>query len=324
MSLANKIIEERKKKGWSQEDLAEKLGISRQSVSKWESAGSVPDLQKIIQLSSLFGVATDYLLKDNEAFSNNDFEEAGPYVTQEEANSFLLLKAKQSPEIANATSLCILSPVLLLVLNAFSESKMYFISDSIAAGLGCSVLIMLVAIAVFIFIRSGIKMNHYRYLEEESFKTESRVIEMAKTKSNEFENKYSASIAVGVVLCIVSAIPLIIAGAFDASDSICILSVALLLVLISIAVNIMIRVGMIKNSYDTLLEEGDFSKKEKVAKKKMGAFSVSYWCVSTAIYLLWSFLTDRWNFTWIVWPVVGVLFAAVSLLFRKLIKVDNV
>ena len=48
MILADKIIEERKKNGWTQEDLAQKLGVSRQSVSKWESAGAIPDLKKII------------------------------------------------------------------------------------------------------------------------------------------------------------------------------------------------------------------------------------------------------------------------------------
>ena len=50
MILANKIIEERKKNGWTQEDLAQKLSVSRQSVSKWESAGAIPDLKKIIQI----------------------------------------------------------------------------------------------------------------------------------------------------------------------------------------------------------------------------------------------------------------------------------
>ena len=50
MILADKIINERKKNGWSQEELAEKLSVSRQSVSKWESAQSTPDLQKIIQI----------------------------------------------------------------------------------------------------------------------------------------------------------------------------------------------------------------------------------------------------------------------------------
>lgn len=52
MILADKITEERKKNGWSQEELANQLGVSRQAVSKWESAGAVPDLQRILQLSS--------------------------------------------------------------------------------------------------------------------------------------------------------------------------------------------------------------------------------------------------------------------------------
>ena len=64
MILADKITEERKKNGWSQEELADKLGVSRQAVSKWESAGSTPDLQRVIQLAQLFDVSTDYLLRD--------------------------------------------------------------------------------------------------------------------------------------------------------------------------------------------------------------------------------------------------------------------
>ena len=54
----------RKKYGWSQEELAERLDISRQSVSKWESGASIPDLERIVGMSQLFGVTTDYLLKD--------------------------------------------------------------------------------------------------------------------------------------------------------------------------------------------------------------------------------------------------------------------
>ncbi len=64
MILADKIISLRKKAGWSQEDLAEKLGVTRQSVSKWEGAQSVPDMDKVVQMSRLFGVSTDFLLKD--------------------------------------------------------------------------------------------------------------------------------------------------------------------------------------------------------------------------------------------------------------------
>lgn len=64
MILADKIMELRKKAGWSQEELAAQLGVSRQSVSKWEGAQSMPDMEKIVQLSRLFNVTTDYLLKD--------------------------------------------------------------------------------------------------------------------------------------------------------------------------------------------------------------------------------------------------------------------
>lgn len=64
MILADKITALRKKAGWSQEELAEQLGVTRQSVSKWEGAQSVPDMNKVVQMSRLFGVTTDFLLKD--------------------------------------------------------------------------------------------------------------------------------------------------------------------------------------------------------------------------------------------------------------------
>lgn len=67
MIFADKLIALRKKAGWSQEELAAQLNVTRQSVSKWESAQSLPDVDKILQLSRLFGVTTDYLLKDDAA-----------------------------------------------------------------------------------------------------------------------------------------------------------------------------------------------------------------------------------------------------------------
>lgn len=66
MILADKIIKERKRLGLSQEELAEKMNVSRQAVSKWEGNQSIPEIEKILQLSSLFGVSTDYLLKNEK------------------------------------------------------------------------------------------------------------------------------------------------------------------------------------------------------------------------------------------------------------------
>ena len=68
MILADRIVELRKKKGWSQEELAEMIDVTRQSVSKWESGQSLPDLDKILKLADIFGVSTDYLLKDKDTY----------------------------------------------------------------------------------------------------------------------------------------------------------------------------------------------------------------------------------------------------------------
>ena len=110
MILADKITEERKKNGWSQEELANQLGVSRQAVSKWESAGAVPDLQRILQMSELFCVSTDYLLKDEMKAENITYHEstesyAEPLkkVTMENANEFLDMKRNGSKVVANAT-----------------------------------------------------------------------------------------------------------------------------------------------------------------------------------------------------------------------------
>lgn len=82
MILADKIIDLRKKNGWSQEELASQLGVSRQSVSKWESGQSIPDLDRILKMSIIFGVSTDYLLKDDA----EPIDDAAPTVDAPQAS----------------------------------------------------------------------------------------------------------------------------------------------------------------------------------------------------------------------------------------------
>ena len=69
MNIADRIQYLRKQKGLSQEELADKIGVSRQAVSKWESKQSTPDLDKIIVMSDLFEVTTEYILKGIEPVS---------------------------------------------------------------------------------------------------------------------------------------------------------------------------------------------------------------------------------------------------------------
>lgn len=263
MILADKIIEERKKNGWSQEELASKLGVSRQAVSKWESAGSIPDLKRILQMSELFGVTTDYLLKNEiEEEPLNEYVETKTIkVSMEEANQYLDMKSKGSRIVANATSLCILSSVPLIVLGTMTE-------DHILIGFSLVLLLVLVAIAVYLFVNYGLRESHMQHLEKEIFETEYGVSGMVRERRDKYEPTFTRNIAIGVVLCILSVIPTIMAGVMEVEDYMSGISVGLLLIIVSIGVNILIRAGMIKSSYDTAIAgRGIYNRRETFEKE---------------------------------------------------------
>ena len=149
MIFAEKLVQLRKKAGWSQEELAAQMNVSRQSVSKWEGAQSVPDLDKMIRLSELFGVSTDYLLKDEieqaeHINSSNDMPSL-KRVSMEEANAFLSVQSRTAKTIAYAAFLCILSPIALLILGAIRESTSGGLSEAIEGGMGMICLIIFVS-----------------------------------------------------------------------------------------------------------------------------------------------------------------------------------
>ena len=192
MILADKIMQLRKKAGWSQEELAEQLGVTRQSVSKWEGAQSMPDMEKILQMSRLFGVSTDFLLKDELEAAEPDValdEPALRRVSMEEASAYLALRRAAAPRMALATFLCVLSPVALIVLAYLSESARFPLTENAAAGLGLCILLILVAIGVAIFLSCGRGTRDFAFLETEPFETEYGVSGMVKDRRRAGEDR---------------------------------------------------------------------------------------------------------------------------------------
>ena len=317
MILADKIINERKKNGWSQEELANMLSVSRQSISKWEGAQAVPDLQKILKMAEVFNVSTDYLLKDElepEVLTSSNYQsetakEDIPVrtVTLEEANSFLKLENRIAPIIANAVSLCIISPALLIFLAALSQKGLF--SEELAAGIGLVSLLILVAVAVFMFITSGLKTKEYEYLEKEVIETSYGVTGMVKEKQKAYNQTHSNHIAFGVMLCILSVIPFFLAlFLFGKNDSFVAAAVSLILIIVSIGVNLIVRTSIILSSFNKLLQESDYSIQTKKENAVLEPISGIYWTLTVAGYLAWSFITDKWDITWIVWPIAGILY----------------
>ena len=320
MILADKIINLRKKNGWSQEELAEKLGVTRQSISKYEGAQSIPDLDKILKLSEIFGVTTDYLIKDEleeEEYAASQMQEnesesdrSVHKVTMEMANEYLQIIDWSAGKTAFATMLCILSPIVLLMLGAMSEMPNYHISENATAGIGICVLIVLIAIAVTIFILCGMKTKKYEYMEKEDIETAYGVSGMVKEKRDAYHSPYVTQLVIGITCCICSVIPLFGTLAVSESDFYMVSAVCMLLTLVAIGTYFIVRSAAKMNAMNQLLEEEDYTRQKKHENKKMSGPVTVYWLIATAIYLAWSFTTNDWDRTWIIWPVVGVLFPA--------------
>lgn len=315
MILADKIIRLRKKNGWSQEELADKMNVSRQAVSKWEAAQTTPDLEKILQLGNLFGVTTDYLLKDelvDEEFVEGVDETPIRKISLAEANDYLEQRKNASVQIAIATLLCIISPILIFLLLAFSECTSIPITENLAVGIGMVALFSLVTIAVVIYIRVGFKNAPYEFLEKEPFETEYGVTGLAREKQKTYRNTYIKYNIFGTCACILSPVPLICA-ALSGKGLLVMIMLCVTLLTVAIGVMFFIVAGVRWASMQKLLKEGEFSEKGKQKNKIIEAIGTVYWLLATAIYLGWSFLTSNWHITWVIWPIAGVLFAVVEL-----------
>ena len=317
MILADKIIRLRKKNGWSQEELAEKMNVSRQAVSKWESAQTIPDLEKILMLGDLFGVTTDYLLKDTieaEEFTKDDAQSGVKRITLEEAHTFLEWRKTAAFRIAFATCLCILGAIVFLFVGgAAGESN-------IAAMAGLILMFLIVTVAVAIFILCGFKNAPYKFLDEDvPFELEYGVRGMVQEKQKAYLNAYTKNNIIATCLCVLSPVPLLI-GAFTESENLVILMLYLTMSIAAIGVFIFIYAGVRWASMQKLLKEGEFTPHEKKRTGIKETIGLIYWLLLTAAYLTWSFLTNDWHITWIVYAVGGVLFTALMAICDVFIK----
>ena len=316
MTLAEKILSLRKRNLWSQEELAEKMNVSRQSISKWESAAAVPDIPRILELASLFGVTTDYLLKDDlEAAAQQDVSYAPEpdtrrRISREETLDFLQSKANAGKQIAFGITLCIASPVLLILFSGLEDAGR--MPETWAYGIGIVALLSLIAAAVAVFIISSAKTKRFQSLFKDDFILTDDALETVRKQRAAFEKPYLYKTIAGIILCIFSVVPLIIAGILHASDLLMTTLAALLILSVSAGVSLLVSAGTVKSAYSQLLLEDEFDPVEKAKAKKMATFGGVYWPIVVAVYLGWSLITNHWGITWIVWPIAALLFVGIA------------
>lgn len=335
MILAEKITYLRKQKEWSQEELADQLEISRQSVSKWESGASIPELDKIIGMSQIFGVSTDFLLKDEydtgviikggqeKQGMSEEFVSAeetahgeGRTFSIDDANIYLETVKKTAGPVALGVLLCIWSPISLLVMGGWAEFGPVAITEDMAAGLGIAVLLVMVAIAVVLFIVNGMKTEPYEYLEREKIHLLYGVRGVVEKKKEAYTPRYRRTLALGVTLCILSVLPILFAMCLNVPEIWDVYCVCQMLAVVSVGVFLLVWVSSVWESYQKLLEEGDYTPEKKRNRKKVGPLAGAYWCLVVAVYLVISFHNNSWHSTWLIWPVAALIFVVLLGIFR--------
>ena len=295
MILAEKIALLRRQNGWSQEELADQLNVSRQAVSKWEGGMSIPDLDKILKLSALFEVSTDYLLKDEleqpDATAPLPKEERVTEpcrtVSFDEANAYL--------------------STALLVLGAWSDGTP---NEERMAGLGVIFLLLFVALGLLLILPAAIRLEAFEYLEKEQIALAYGVEGIVERQKQEYAPTYRRSMTQGVVLCVLAVVPILGTAMLGAPDFWVVAAVGLLLAIVAGAVQLFIRAGMTQGSFDKLLQTGEYTVREKWTNRRVGWFAGAYWCLVTAVYLAVSFWNNNWEKSWIIWAVAGLVFAA--------------
>ncbi|XCB29741.1 helix-turn-helix transcriptional regulator [Arcanobacterium hippocoleae] len=323
MILADKILNLRKKNGYSQEDLARKLGVSRQSISKWEGAQAIPDIDRIIQMSQIFGVTTDYLIKDHleiEEHVNEDlFDSALRRVSLSEAAEFLRLKDASAPKVAIAVLLFILSPLVLLFLLGLVGAQRINLAEEAALAIGLTVLIFTVVVGIVIVFLGTQDLSKFAYLEHDQFETEYGVEGMVRQRREQLRGRRIRNQISGVVLLVISPLWVIVPSLIYRTDEFAIFAgICALLVNAAIGVFLLVTVGVIEGAHEQLLQDGDYTYEKKRSARVVQPFAGVYWILVTVIYFVLSFVYHSWNISWLVWPIAGLIFAVIVIILEAI------
>lgn len=234
------------------------------------------------------------------------------YVDREEAEAFIEMSRRTSIWVSFGVMLCILSPCALIYIGTLQDYSKNGISDGMIVLFGLIPLLLLVAIAVVMFCWNGMKMEKYEYMKKENFQMDAAFKEVLKQRQEQEKPKATLKLIIGILLCIFSVMPLLVVGAMFDDDLYAVYALIFLLVMVSVSIWFFIAGGSTVNSLKILLQEEEFSKEGKKSQKLMDVIGGIYWPVATVIYLGWSFWTMDWGFTWIVWPIAGILYGVIA------------
>lgn len=291
MNFGENLQTLRKLKNYSQEDLADKLQVSRQAVSKWESGTGFPETEKLISICDLFDCSMDELVKGKISIDSN--------LEKEVYDSFM---NKFGKSISLAIMLILIGTTLLLTILGFNkDNNMY----------GIVVLLIFVVFSVPIFIVKGIEMENFKskYPKLSNFYSQEEI--------DNYNNKFSKMIALSISIILIGVVVMMATIALKTFNEDSTFPVSILMCFVSVAVPILVNAGIQKDKFDIEKYNKENSMYSKNELDKVGKYCGVIMIIATIIYLLISFIFNIWEISWIVFPVGGMLCGIVSILLKK-------
>lgn len=296
MSLSENLQNLRKIKNMSQEELAEKLNVSRQAVSKWESGNGYPETEKIISICEIFDCSMDELVKGKiTADIKSEKNEYGEVMDKE-------AKYTSAGIFAILLGVSFMLTLLGLAPNPEMEDKFALI--------GVVLILIGVVFAVPLFIISGQKLENFKKKNEKIANIYS------EEESEKQKDKYTKFIAggVGIVLLGVTIMMLLIClNVFGDS----VLPVAILMYFVTVGVSILVYADKKKAKYDIERYNKENSEEYKKTDDLVGKICGVIMLLATIVFLIWGFAFNSWNINWIVFPIGGMLCGITGVILQK-------
>ena len=297
MSLSENLQNLRKIKNMSQEELAEKLNVSRQAVSKWESGNGYPETEKIISICEIFDCSMDELVKGK---ISDDIKS--------EKNNYDRVMTKTAKGISIAIAIILLSTAIMQTILGLAPDKnaeeQYSLFGVIAVLIG-------VCIAVPMFIINNTKLN--------DFKKKNPLIANLYSESelDEGKSKYTKYTAIGISIILMGVVVMMLLLGLKIFREDSCLPVAILMYFITIGASTIVYSDKMKDKFDIEKYNKENTDEYKKSETKIGKVCGVIMLITTIIFLIWGFTLNMWNINWIVFPIGGILCGIVGIVLKK-------
>lgn len=298
MDFGTNLAAARRAKGLSQEELADKLNVSRQTIYKWETGVTYPDVDKLCEMARVLDVSTAYLLGEQGAQMQPDAADTVPTACTplcDKAGTVRHFKG-----FANVIGLCTMA--ILLGVGLFVAIG--GLGGDNAALWGLIPFLAIIFGAVIGYVIAGIRHDHY--LKENSVE-----ISFEKEEKQREQRVFTVKIAVGLSLIFLGVLFLILGGVLD-SDRLAVIATAVLLALVGVACYFFITAGIMYDLYmGKESPKKNHEKKPELYERICGLITL----LATAVFLLLGFVWNLWHPAWVAFPIGGILCGCVFLIW---------